>query len=65
MKKSLKWFLGMGLFPFICVWISYILTGLAFDPQTVFHSGAFWGLSVLYWIIWSMAGALMLDNKDF
>ena len=38
--------------PFLLVWAAYFLTGFSFSTTNVFQDGVFWGLSIMYWILW-------------
>jgi hypothetical protein len=50
--KKLKIALILASLPFLLVWGAFILTGLGFSPYDVFQSGAFWGVSVIYWTLY-------------
>lgn len=48
--KLLMTFLFANL-PFILVWMAYFMTFFAFSANSVFNSNMFWGLSVIYWLL--------------
>ena len=50
--KTNKTVLSVGaiLLPFILVWTAWICTAGVVQPKEAFESGAFWGLSVIYWM---------------
>jgi hypothetical protein len=50
MKKAGLFLLAI-ITPFLLVWIAFICTAGAFSPQMVFNSGQFWGMSIIYWVI--------------
>ena len=59
--KLLKVILTLAL-PFLVVWGAYLLTGFGFSPQEeVFNNGNFWGMSVVYWFVWSMLAPFIID----
>lgn len=37
-------------FPFLAVWLCYIMTAYSFDPRSVFGQNWFIGLSVVYYL---------------
>jgi hypothetical protein len=43
------------VWPFAIVWLAAICTAFTFNPQDVFQSGSFWGISTVFWFM-----ALML-----
>lgn len=51
MKKFMI-FCSTAAIPFILVWAGFILTAFSFSPREIFQSGAFWGLSGMYWFLW-------------
>ena len=65
MKKSIKIALFFAALPFLLVWAAFILTGFSFKPHDVFQSGAFWGSSVIYWLIYiCLVGFIFDEVKD-
>ena len=49
----MKKYLAYGtivLFPFLVVWVSFIMTAFSFDPRVVFTQEWFIGISVMYYI---------------
>jgi hypothetical protein len=48
--KAVSKVLAVLLIPFIGVWVSFLMTGFAFNPKNVFTSDVFWGISVIYWV---------------
>ena len=51
MKKKVIFVLSVYLLPFILIWLGFICTAFSFNPREVFQSSAFWGISVMYWLI--------------
>jgi hypothetical protein len=59
--KSFIIFCSTACIPFFLVWTAFILTGLSFNPREVFQSGAFWGISGIYWLLWVCISPLILE----
>ena len=53
MNKTLMIVLIFAALPFLLVWSAFILTGFSFYPREIFQSGAFWGIGVIYWMIYA------------
>ena len=66
MKKiRIKVFVLTMLAPFLTVWMAWIMTALSFDVREVFQSGAFWGISVIYYFLWlCLIGMVIEDLKE-
>jgi len=63
MKKiKMKVFVLTMLAPFLAVWIAWIMTALSFDIHEVFQSGAFWGISVIYYFLWLCLIGMVIDD---
>jgi len=60
--KKLKIALIIASLPFLLVWAGFILTGFAFSPREVFQSGAFWGISGIYWTLYVCIIGPILDE---
>jgi hypothetical protein len=43
---------GTFCIPFLIVWISVLMTAFTVNFREVFESPIFWGITVIYWIIW-------------
>lgn len=50
--------------PFIAVWISVLFTAFTINHTDVFSSTIFWGISLLYWILWVCTLGLILEEID-
>lgn len=50
--------------PFLLVWAAFILTGFSFNPREMFQSGPFWGVSVIYWMLWVCLLGLIVEMVD-
>lgn len=50
--KKLSILLILAALPFLLVWAAFFLTGFSFSPTHIFQDGTFWGLSIMYWILW-------------
>jgi hypothetical protein len=59
--KKLLILLTTGCLPFLLVWIGFFLTGFSYNPISVFQSGSFWGVSILYWLLWVCLLGLIVD----
>jgi hypothetical protein len=42
--------------------MGFILTAFSFNPQEVFHSSSFWGLSIIYWFLWICLSPLIMET---
>jgi hypothetical protein len=62
--KKLLILLATGCLPFLLVWIGFFLTGFSYNPISVFQSGGFWGVSILYWLLWICITPLILEIID-
>ena len=63
MKKiRIKVFVLTMLAPFLAVWIAWVMTALSFDIREVFQSGAFWGISVIYYFLWLCLIGMVIDD---
>jgi len=62
--KKLTIFLSVMAAPFLLVWAGFILTGFSFNPHNVFHAGAFWGLSCMYWFLAICLAPMIIDDID-
>lgn len=51
--------------PFILVWVSFVLTGFAFNPREVFQGNMFWFFSVIYWLVWLMMFPLIVELINY
>lgn len=68
MKNKILIAILSGTFPFILVWMGFILTGFSYSPREVFQGNTFWGVSLIYWFMWiCMIGFILEmieeDNK--
>ena len=52
MSKKLTIIVTLFALPFLFVWFTWLLTAMSFNPREVFQGGAFWGLSMIYWLLW-------------
>jgi hypothetical protein len=65
MKKSVKIALFFAILPFLLVWTAWLLTALSFNIHDVFQSGAFWGSSAIYWLVYvCLVGFIFDEVKD-
>ena len=62
--KKLQVLCATAALPFLLVWAGFILTGFNFNPSDVFNSGAFWGLSGIYWFLWLCLMPLIVEMVD-
>lgn len=62
--KKLQVLGATAALPFLLVWAGFILTGFNFKPSDVFNSGAFWGLSCMYWFLWLCLMPLIVEMVD-
>lgn len=62
--KKLYILVATAVLPFILVWAAFILTAFNFNPREVFNSGSFWGLSFLYWFLWTCLSPLIVEMVD-
>ncbi len=53
-----------AILPFLLVWAGFILTGFSYNPVEVFQGGAFWGLSIMYWLLWICMIGFILEMVD-
>jgi hypothetical protein len=65
MKKQVTLTIVFGLLPFLLVWVAFFFTGFAFTPKDVFNYHAFWGFSVIYWVVFYLCAIIptIWDNK--
>jgi hypothetical protein len=63
MKKGIIMAVTAAL-PFLLVWAAAILTAFSFNPINVFQDGNFWGLSVMYWLLWVCLSPLIYEMID-
>lgn len=64
MNKKLLVILVFGALPFLLVWSGFVLTGFSYNPRDVFQGDIFWGLSVMYWLLWVCTIPLQLESID-
>jgi len=50
--KKLFILLTTAALPFLLVWAAFLLTAFSFNPIEIFQNGTFWGISVIYWLLW-------------
>jgi hypothetical protein len=62
--KKLSILCTLGALPFLLVWAGFILTAFNFNPHNVFSDGAFWGLSVMYWLLYVCLLPLIVETID-
>lgn len=62
--KKLLILLSTAALPFLLVWAAFILTGFSFNPIDMFQSGTFWGISVMYWFLYTFLIGLIVDVID-
>lgn len=62
--KKLYILVATAVLPFILVWAAFILTAFNFNPREVFNSGNFWGLSVMYWLLWTCLSPIIVEMVD-
>ena len=60
MKKFII-FCSTACVPFILVWLGFLLTAFSYNPIEIFQSGTFWGISVLYWLLWVCMSPLIME----
>lgn len=63
MKKGLI-IAATAVAPFLLVWIAAIFTAFSFNPIHVFQNGNFWGLSIIYWLLWVCLSPLIIEMVD-
>lgn len=61
MNKKLLVILVFGSLPFLLVWSGFVLTGFSYNPRDIFQRESFWGLSVIYWLIWVCTLPLQIE----
>lgn len=61
MSKKLLVICITAAMPFLLVWSAYLLTAMSFNPREVFQGGAFWGLSMMYWVLWVCTIGLQVE----
>jgi len=67
MNKKLLIVLTLCALPFLSVWFAWILTALSFNIKEIFQSGDFWGISMLYWVMWLSTLGIQIElvNKIY
>lgn len=60
MKKFMI-FLATAAVPFLLVWMGFILTGFSYNPRHVFQTECFWGMSVIYWLLWVCLSPMIME----
>ncbi len=60
--KKLLILLATAALPFLLVWTAFILTAFNFNPHDVFSEGSFWGVSVIYWLLWVCMSPLIIEG---
>jgi hypothetical protein len=62
--KKFSILLATAALPFLLVWAAWILTAFNFNPRNVFSEGSFWGVSVIYWLMWVCLVGLIVELID-
>lgn len=62
--KKLSILLATAALPFLLVWAAFLLTAFSFNPVEMFQGGTFWGVSVIYWLLWVCMMPLIVDMVD-
>lgn len=53
-----------ALLPFIAVWIAWIITAFSFEIRWVFIQDEFWGLSIVYWLLYAFVLLVNAVGED-
>jgi hypothetical protein len=64
MNKTLMIVLIFAALPFLLVWSAFILTGFSFYPRGVFQSEVFWGISIIYWLVYACMLGPMIEGLN-
>lgn len=51
-------------FPFIVVWMSWLLTAFSFDVREVFKTEQFWTFSVFYYVVFAWIPLFYLNENE-
>ena len=59
--KHFKLFLTFAV-PFLFVHIAWIMTLGSFNLREAFANGMFWGIAVMYWLLWVCMLGLLVEE---
>lgn len=62
--KKLMVLLVTACLPFLLVWSGFVLTGFSYNPREVFQGDMFWGISVIYWLLWVCLLGMIVEVID-
>lgn len=62
--KKLLIALTFAALPFLLVWMSFILTAFSFNPIETFRDGNFWGVSIIYWLMYVCLIGFIIEMVD-